>query len=120
MYRGPGNDPSKNQLQSSCPQMVADIPVCQKTYGKKILLSLGGGTPTYALNGASNGIAFADFLFGAFGPQKASWINAGKPRPFDGPNRQAVQVDGFDFDIEFKPTGMIKFGTGSSLAYIAA
>ena len=43
-YKGPGNDLALNQLQSECPQPVADIPVCQTGYGKKILLSLGGGT----------------------------------------------------------------------------
>lgn len=85
--------------------MIADIPVCQKTYGKKILLSLGGGTNTYALSGQNDGVAFADLLWGAFGPQTSGWLSAGKPRPFDGPNKEAVAVDGFDFDIEFRPTG---------------
>jgi chitinase len=89
--------------------MVADIPVCQSTYKKKILLSLGGGTNTYQLTGAENGVAFANFLWGAFGPQTASWLNAGKPRPFDGPSKQAVEVDGFDFDIEFPSTGKSLF-----------
>ena len=38
---------------------------------------------------------FADYLWGAFGPQTSDWVNAGKPRPFG-----SVAVDGFDFDIE--------------------
>lgn len=88
--------------------MVADIPVCQNTYGKKILLSLGGGTNTYQLTGAADGIAFADFLWGAFGPRTAAWLAAGKPRPFDGVNGQEVEVDGFDFDIETPSTGEFK------------
>ncbi|PMD16786.1 carbohydrate-binding module family 50 protein [Hyaloscypha hepaticicola] len=101
VYAGPGNDPADNQLQSNCPNLVADIPVCQAQYGKKIVLSLGGGIDTYGLTGAANGTAFADFLWGAFGPQTKAWLKEGLPRPFDGPNNQAVEVDGFDFDIEF-------------------
>lgn len=85
--------------------MVADIPVCQSTYGKKVILSLGGGTNSYQLTGEADGMAFADFLWGAFGPQNASWIAQGLPRPFDGSNGQAVSVDGFDFDIEYQSTG---------------
>ncbi|KAL3419827.1 chitin recognition protein [Phlyctema vagabunda] len=104
VYKGPGNDHSKDQLQSSCPQMVADIPVCQATYGKKIILSLGGGTNTYQLTSSANGVAFADFLWGAFGPRTAAWVSSGKPRPFDGSNGKSVEVDGFDFDIELPPT----------------
>lgn len=80
--------------------------VCQSTFGKKIILSLGGASSTYQLTGAAEGTAFADFLWGAFGPQTASWISSGLPRPFDGPNNLAVEVDGFDFDIEYAPTGM--------------
>ncbi|RDW82575.1 glycoside hydrolase family 18 protein [Coleophoma cylindrospora] len=112
VYSGPGNTPRNNSLQAVCPQMVADIPICQNTYGKKIILSLGGGTNGYQLTGAANGIAFADFLWGAFGPQTTAWKGAGKPRPFDGAKGQAVEVDGFDFDIELP-------STDSSVGYIA-
>ena len=73
--------------------------MCQSQYGKKIILSLGGAT-SYQLNGVLEGEAFADLLWGMFGPRKASWVQNGLPRPFDGPNGQAVEVDGFDFDIE--------------------
>ncbi|KAE9366577.1 carbohydrate-binding module family 18 protein [Stipitochalara longipes BDJ] len=100
VYPGPGNDSSLNQLQSECPNMVADIPSCQNNYSKKIILSLGGSSQTYQLPGTSEGAAFADFLWGAFGPRNATWVANGQPRPFDGPNGQAVEVDGFDFDIE--------------------
>lgn len=99
VYPGPGPNPSLDQLQSSCPQLTADIPVCQNVYGKKIILSLGGGTNTYQLSGAANGEAFADFLWGAFGPRTSEWIVKGLPRPFDGADK-SVEVDGFDFDIE--------------------
>lgn len=105
VYKGPGNDSALNQLQSECPQLVADIPVCQTVYGKKILLSLGGGTTGYQLTGIENGKAFADFLWGAFGPQTQEWLDSGFPRPFDGPNNQSVEVDGFDFDIEVPSAG---------------
>ncbi|KAK9489164.1 putative endochitinase [Lipomyces doorenjongii] len=104
VYPGPGNNPSHNQLQSECPQLVADIPVCQSTYGKKIILSLGGSKAGYQVTGVADGQAFANFLWGAFGPQTTAWLAAGKPRPFDGPNNQAVVVDGFDFDIEIPST----------------
>ncbi|KAK9364433.1 glycoside hydrolase superfamily [Lipomyces kononenkoae] len=104
VYPGPGNSPPHNQLQSECPQLVADIPVCQSTYGKKIILSLGGSKAGYQLTGVADGQAFADFLWGAFGRQTAAWLAAGKPRPFDGPNNQAVVVDGFDFDVEIPST----------------
>ena len=80
--------------------------------GKKIILSLGGGTDKYQLTGAQAGRDFADFLWGAFGPKTAAWVNAGKPRPFDGPNGEEVQVDGFDMDIELAPTD-------GSVGYIA-
>jgi chitinase len=60
------------------------------------LLSLGGGSAAGAYVASdTSAIAFADFLWGAFGPQTDDWVNAGKPRPFG----DAV-VDGFDFDIE--------------------
>ncbi|PVH71925.1 glycoside hydrolase family 18 protein [Cadophora sp. DSE1049] len=99
VYPGPGPNPSLDQLQSSCPQLVADIPICQNVYGKKIILSLGGGTNTYQLTGAANGEAFADFLWGAFGPKSSDWVARGLPRPFDSADK-SVEVDGFDFDIE--------------------
>jgi chitinase len=116
VYPGPGPNPSENELQSECPLLTADIPVCQSTYGKKIILSLGGGTNTYQLNGAANGTAFADFLWGAFGPQTPTWLASGLPRPFDGPNNAAVEVDGFDFDIEYPSSGRHQ-RTGSRDAY---
>lgn len=111
VFHGPGGNPSLDQLQSECPQLVVDVPVCQSTYGKKIILSLGGATATYQLTGAVQGVAFADFLWGAFGPQNATWVAKGLPRPFDSPGL-AVEVDGFDFDIEYAPTG--KFPTHST------
>ncbi|MCJ1368340.1 hypothetical protein MMC16_007482 [Acarospora aff. strigata] len=89
-YKTPDNVTS--QLLSNCPNIAADIPYCQSR-GKKILLSLGGAYPgDYRLNDRSSATNFADFLWGAFGPEKVTWTG---PRPFG-----AAVVDGFDFDIE--------------------
>lgn len=106
VYHGPGNDSSKDQLLSNCPSISAAIPVCQGVYGKKILLSFGGGAPGYELIGVAEGEAFADFMWGAFGPQTRKWLDDGLPRPFDGPNNFPVEVDGFDFDMEFPTSGI--------------
>jgi chitinase len=60
------------------------------------LLSLGGGSATGAyIASDTSAVEFANFLWGAFGPQTDGWTLAGNPRPFG----DAV-VDGFDFDIE--------------------
>jgi len=76
-----------------CPEISQDIITCQKTYGKKILLSIGGGTNTYA-GFATNtaAVAFAERLWNMFGK---GWTYY---RPFG----EAI-VDGFDFDIETLP-----------------
>jgi chitinase len=105
VYAAPGyngtNNPANNHLLSDCPEIAADIPVCQKNYGVKIVMSIGGGSwYGYSLEVVEDGIAFADFLWGAFGPQNATWLANGMPRPFDGPDGTEVTVDGFDFDIE--------------------
>ncbi|WDK21615.1 chitin recognition protein [Colletotrichum graminicola] len=108
VYPGPGNDPSKNQLKLNCPTLNAQIPVCQQQYGKKILLSLGGGVTTYQLTGKAEGELLATYLWKMFGPRDPSWTG---PRPFDN-NGQAVEVDGFDMDIEHP-------STDNSAGYIA-
>ncbi|KFX91560.1 hypothetical protein O988_07700 [Pseudogymnoascus sp. VKM F-3808] len=100
-YHGVDNN-TNNLLLSHCPGMAQDIQYCQ-SQGKKILLSLGGGTPEYNLTGKVDGEAFADFLWGAYGPLTDAW--AGLPRPFDplpGTEGEGIPtiVDGFDFDIE--------------------
>ncbi|KAF4542164.1 Endochitinase 2 precursor [Lasiodiplodia theobromae] len=81
-----------SDLPSNCPWIGQDIKTCQDVYGKKIFLSIGGASPNdYYLKDSDYAVAFADFLWKAFGPSK----NDGTPRPFG----DAV-VDGFDFDIE--------------------
>ena len=91
-------------LQSGCTTIASDITACQQTYGKKVLLSLGGAAPlNYYMANDTSATNFADFLWGAFGPQTSAWTNAGKPRPFgtavvdagrsDGGIPRAIQVD---------------------------
>ncbi|OBT68408.1 hypothetical protein VE03_02803 [Pseudogymnoascus sp. 23342-1-I1] len=108
-YTAPGydgvNDPTHNRLFNHCPDMAQDIQYCQ-SQGKKVLLSLGGGTDTYSLTGKEDGEAFADFLWAAYGPATEEWTG---PRPFDplpGTEGEGIAtiVDGFDFDIEFPDT----------------
>ncbi|OBT54521.1 hypothetical protein VE04_06692 [Pseudogymnoascus sp. 24MN13] len=116
-YNAPGyqgvDDDSKNLLLSYCPGMAQDMQYCQSK-GKKILLSLGGGYDTYHLSGKVDGEAFADFLWGAYGPNTTAWAG---PRPFDPipgsvGDEIATVVDGYDFDIEFPDTD-------NSVGYIA-
>ena len=81
-------------LLKTCPDIGPDVIACQQTYGKKILLSIGGGEPTdYYINSDASGKKFADFLWPAFGPVSAK--KSGIPRPWGD-----AGVDGFDFDIE--------------------
>ncbi|KAF2225259.1 glycoside hydrolase superfamily [Elsinoe ampelina] len=86
----------QTQLLSSCPDIGPDITACQTTYGKKVLLSLGGDYPTNYFIGSDQGaVSFANFLWGAFGPITDKWTADKGPRPFG-----TAVVDGFDFDIE--------------------
>ncbi|KAI9715854.1 MAG: hypothetical protein M1812_005674 [Candelaria pacifica] len=85
-------DGTKSQLLSNCQNIVQDIPYCQ-SLGKKIFLSIGGGYPiNYEIKNDASAVAFANFVWGAFGPKKHAWTG---PRPFGD-----IDVDGFDFDIE--------------------
>ncbi|KAI0447333.1 glycoside hydrolase superfamily [Xylaria telfairii] len=107
-YKGPGfkgvKDPSKDMLLK-CPQLQQDLYTCRQTSDKKFLLSIGGDTPNYNVNGATNGTSFANQLWGMFGPSQESWTSLNKPRPFDYTNTTtgnltAFSVDGYDLDIE--------------------
>lgn len=91
-----------SQLLSECPSLTPGIAVCQQL-GKKVLLSVGGvydsSKSDYSVSSWDNGVAFAEFIFGAFGPRTSDWVALGKPRPFDdGTTYNAV--DGYDFDLE--------------------
>lgn len=79
-----------------------DIETCQKTYGKTILLSLGGST--YTQGGWSSTAAAqsaAQSVWDMFGPLAGANVD----RPFG----DAV-VDGFDFDFESTATNLPAFG----------
>ena len=71
-----------------CPELAADIDTCQTTYGKKVLLSIGGGGQSIIFNTASDASAFGSILWDLFGPPGNIDINL---RPFGN-----ASVDGFD------------------------
>lgn len=95
-------DGEASELLSDCKVIQAGIAPCQQL-GKKVLLSVGGvasSVSNYTVSSAENGIEFAYFLYGAFGPYVDTWGDA--PRPFDDTTDGVVHnaVDGYDFDIE--------------------
>ncbi|KAI2620460.1 carbohydrate-binding module family 18 protein [Hypoxylon sp. NC1633] len=107
VYPGPGyngvNNATNNRLYQ-CPNIAHDLATCRQTSpGKKFLLSLGGETMQYQLTGATDGTNFANLLWGMYGPRTTTWVNAGKPRPFDY-NGVGFTIDGFDLDVEHPPT----------------
>jgi len=73
-----------------CPTVSEDIIACQKTYGKKILMSIGGGHGGY--NGFLSNQRAIDFAY-------TLWKTFGKGWYYYRPFGDAV-VDGFDFNIE--------------------
>lgn len=94
------NNGIESELLNDCPYLVPGIEICQKEYGKKILLSVGGYTETgsYSISSYQNGVEFAEFIWGAFGPYNETWGD--QPRPFDSADSH-IAVDGYDFDIEW-------------------
>lgn len=75
---------------------------CQKTYGKTILLSIGGATYNQGGFGtAAAATSAATLIWQTFGPVQ-SGVNT--PRPFGN-----SAVDGFDLDIESSSKNMIYF-----------
>ncbi|KAL1862871.1 hypothetical protein VTK73DRAFT_6599 [Phialemonium thermophilum] len=92
--------PNSNLL--SCPQIEQDIKTCQSTYGKTILLSIGGATYTEGgFTSASQATTWADNIWAMFGPvQSGSSLH----RPFG-----SAVVDGFDFDFETTTSNMAPF-----------
>lgn len=95
-------DGSASNLLSECPHLTPGIAVCQQL-GKKVLISIGGVYDVigdnYRVSSWDNGVEFAKFMWGAFGPIDSAWVEAGKPRPFDD-GTTSNAVDGYDFDIE--------------------
>ncbi|KAM0329183.1 hypothetical protein ACHAQA_004481 [Verticillium albo-atrum] len=107
VFPGPGfqgvNEPRRDALLADCPSINAQIPVCQQTYGKKILLSLGGGMLSYQLTGTHEADQLADQLWTMFGPRNETMVAQGIPRPLDYKD-SGTEVDGFDMDIEHTST----------------
>lgn len=87
-------DGTQTKMFTNCWQIAEDIPVCQAA-GKKILVSLGGDSPGNFIASTTSAQAFADFLWGAYGPPQDTTETL-FPRPFG----TDVIVDGFDLDIE--------------------
>ncbi|KAF4625716.1 hypothetical protein G7Y89_g12445 [Cudoniella acicularis] len=86
-----------------CPQIEQDIQTCQQTYGKSILLSVGGSTYTEGgFSSSALATAAANNIWTIFGPQTS---NTSIPRPFG-----SAVIDGFDFDFESTVSNMIPFG----------
>jgi chitinase len=82
----------------------ADIKECQSTYGKTILLSIGGAT--YSEGGFTSSalaVTAANNIWKIFGPAGS---DSSVPRPFG-----ASVIDGFDFDFESTVSNMPAFGT---------
>ena len=109
---GPGNNygnacgsplwvsPSGQQTQmlTECSQIAEDIKTCQAA-GKKIFASIGGAAPGgNLLASKASAVAFADFLWGSYGPLQDPTLKQ-FPRPFG----TDTIVDGFDMDVESGP-----------------
>ncbi|KAK5997715.1 Endochitinase 33 [Cladobotryum mycophilum] len=86
----------------NCPQVEEDIKECQSTYGKTIMLSIGGATYTEGgFSSASVAVAAAQNIWAMFGPVQSG--NSAM-RPFG-----SAVVDGFDFDFESTVQNMEPF-----------
>ncbi|KAI5791978.1 putative class III chitinase [Geopyxis carbonaria] len=101
-------------LVNNCTDTIgADILACQKTYGKKILISIGGGTNTYAgFTWQADARAFATKIWDMFGNGKGP---GSELRPFG----DAV-VDGVDMDIETLPATNYQYFAKQMRAYFDA
>jgi chitinase len=93
-------------LDSSCPDLAADIKYCQ-SLGKKVLLSLGGAVGSYGFTSDQQAINYASTLWNSFGGGQST------QRPFGD-----VVLDGFDLDIENgNPTGYAALTTALKKLY---
>lgn len=71
-----------------CPELASNISACQSTYGKKVLLSIGGSASGISFTSAEEASNFANMLWNLFGPPGNIDLEL---RPFG-----TVTVDGFD------------------------
>lgn len=76
----------------SCPELAGNITACQRGWGKKVLLSIGGEGSNIKFASEKAAKSFAGMLWGLFGPPGGS-VEEGL-RPFGG-----VEVDGFDIGL---------------------
>ncbi|TVY52423.1 Class III chitinase [Lachnellula cervina] len=82
-------------------QVREDIATCQSTYGKTIILSVGGSTYTEGgFTSSDAAVAAASNIWDIFGPATSSSVT----RPFG-----TSVIDGFDFDFESTVQNMIPF-----------
>ncbi|KAJ0109052.1 hypothetical protein J7T55_002244 [Diaporthe amygdali] len=97
----------------SCPQIEEDIQLCQGSYDKTIMLSVGGATYTEGgFSSPAAAITAANNVWAMFGPvQSASSVK----RPFG----NAV-IDGFDFDFESSTQNMAPFASQLRVLMTAA
>ena len=80
----------------------ADIATCQQTYGKTILLSIGGATYTEGgFSSPDDAVAAANQIWATFGPEQS---DSSALRPFG-----SSSVDGFDFDFETTVSNTVPF-----------
>ncbi|EPE29459.1 (Trans)glycosidase [Glarea lozoyensis ATCC 20868] len=78
-------------VPSACTKLAADINKCQRAYGKKILIAIGGATGRVTFSNDAEARAFGNAVWDTFGTVSAKKVG----RPFGN-----VVVDGFDFDNE--------------------
>lgn len=79
----------------SCPELAGNITSCQKDFGKKVLLSIGGATGGVSFDSNEDAANFGNMLWSLFGDPLSTTLDPAL-RPF-GSN---VSVDGFDIDNE--------------------
>ncbi|KAI9837597.1 MAG: hypothetical protein M1819_007248 [Sarea resinae] len=85
-----------------CPQIGDDIATCQNTYGKTILLSIGGATYTEGgFSSEEEAVSAANNIWATFGPEQSG---SSALRPFG-----SSTVNGFDFDFESTVTNTAPF-----------
>jgi len=85
-----------------CPQIAADIETCQNTYGKTILLSIGGATYTEGgFTSEAAATTAAQLIWAMFGPVQSG---SSALRPFG-----TSVIDGFDFDFETTVSNTVTF-----------
>ncbi|KAK7701592.1 endo-1,3-beta glucanase [Botryosphaeria dothidea] len=91
-----------------CSELEEDITTCQETYGKTIILSIGGATYTEGgFNSVSEAQSAAELVWATFGPEqnnKTTSEGTRVYRPFG-----SASIDGFDFDFESSVSNMAPF-----------